>query len=147
MIFHFCSLDSMKREAITKLISEHGTSPFTREPLHLDELRPARWQHLSVALSARMKEVTLPPPSPQSVIDFPLADIQGSASSTRVPSEVHDVVIRDEYGCCGNAYSRKKWLIVVLGIVTAGVIVSVFFVVRSMRPSKQSTFVRCMHLE
>lgn len=109
-----------EREAITKWASEHGTSPFTREPLHLDDLRPAsrstkqisRRPQSSVSFSARRNVVTSPPlsevrlPSSRPSTDIPLTYIRSSAPNTPVPSEVHDVAVSSEH-YCNNESSRK----------------------------------------
>ncbi|CAF1363859.1 unnamed protein product [Adineta steineri] len=58
-----------EREANTKWINEHGTSPFTREPLQLSELQPddhlrqlaARHRNSVVSYNAQPSTVTLPP--------------------------------------------------------------------------------------
>ncbi|CAF4265666.1 unnamed protein product, partial [Adineta steineri] len=55
-----------EREAITKWINEHGTSPFTRQPLQLSELQPddhlrqlaARRRNLVVSSDAQHSKVT-----------------------------------------------------------------------------------------
>ena len=58
-----------EREAITRWILEHGTSPFTREPLRIDQLQPdARLRQLAserrnstVSYDAKNNSVVLPP--------------------------------------------------------------------------------------
>ncbi|CAF1404427.1 unnamed protein product [Adineta steineri] len=58
-----------EREAITKWINEHGTSPFTRQPLQVSELQPddylrqlaARHRNSVVSYNAQPSTVTLPP--------------------------------------------------------------------------------------
>ena len=132
-----------EREAITKWVSEHGTSPFTREPLHWDDLRPAsrstkqisRRPHSSVSFSARRNAVTLPPlrsvrrSSPRPSIDIPLASIHSSAPNTPVPAEVHDVVVGSEH-YCDNESSRKVWCLLVSGIIISGIIAGIVLGVR-----------------
>ncbi|CAF1375821.1 unnamed protein product [Adineta steineri] len=57
-----------ERAAITKWINEHGTSPFTRQPLQLSELQPddylrqsaARPRNLAVSSDAQHSTVTFP---------------------------------------------------------------------------------------
>ena len=58
-----------EREAITRWILEHGTSPFTREPLQISDLRSndhlkdlaTRRQNLTVSYDARNHSIALPP--------------------------------------------------------------------------------------
>ena len=58
-----------EREAVTRWILEHGTSPFTREPLRISDLRSnnhlrdlaARRRNSTVSYNARNHSVTLPP--------------------------------------------------------------------------------------
>jgi hypothetical protein len=58
-----------EREAITRWIFEHGTSPFTREPLQLDQLQPddhlrqlaLQRRNSSVSYNAQTNTVILPP--------------------------------------------------------------------------------------
>ena len=58
-----------EREAIVRWISQHGTSPFTRQPLQLNDLRPderlkslARARRGStVSYNSHNEQVTLPP--------------------------------------------------------------------------------------
>ena len=58
-----------ERAAITQWINEHGTSPFTREPLRLSELQPddylrqlaARRRNSVVSYNVQHSTVTLPP--------------------------------------------------------------------------------------
>ena len=58
-----------EREAITKWINEHGTSPYTRQPLQLDQLKPdQRLKQLadkirksSVSYHVQDEIITLPP--------------------------------------------------------------------------------------
>ncbi|UJR18675.1 hypothetical protein I4U23_005582 [Adineta vaga] len=58
-----------ERSAITQWINEHGTSPFTRQPLQLNELLPddhlrqlaARRRNSVVSYNAQHSTVTLPP--------------------------------------------------------------------------------------
>jgi hypothetical protein len=59
-----------EREAITKWILEHGTSPFTREPLKIHDLQSdnrlrrlaAQQRNATVSYNAREDSITLPPP-------------------------------------------------------------------------------------
>lgn len=58
-----------ERDAITRWIFQKGTSPFTRKPLKIDELRPEekirrlarRRRHSTVSYDARDDTVSLPP--------------------------------------------------------------------------------------
>jgi len=58
-----------EREAITQWILEHGTSPFTREPLQVDHLQPddhlrslaAQRRNSTVSYNAQNGSVRLPP--------------------------------------------------------------------------------------
>ena len=58
-----------EREAITRWILQHGTSPFTREPLQINDLRPddrlrhraAQRGNSTVSYNARDNTVVLPP--------------------------------------------------------------------------------------
>ena len=58
-----------EREAITRWIFEHGTSPFTREPLQLDQLQPddrlrqlaSKRRNSTVSYHAQTGTVVLPP--------------------------------------------------------------------------------------
>ncbi|UJR18693.1 hypothetical protein I4U23_005600 [Adineta vaga] len=99
-----------ERSAITQWINEHGTSPFTRQPLQLNELLPddhlrelaARRRNSVVSYNAQHSTVTLPPLR------------TGSRNLRRIhPEETNNATDRERdnkacsktgiclFGCCG----------------------------------------------
>lgn len=82
-----------EREAITKWILEHGTSPFTREPLQISDLQSdnhlrriaAQRRNSTVSYNVQNESITLPPLRRQPIIN------------TRIAPEVRRSIIRTNY--------------------------------------------------
>ena len=123
-----------EREAITRWIFEHGTSPFTREPLQTIDLQPddrlrrlaAQRRNSTVSFNARNNTVTLSP------LRLPSRNIVQAAPE----QNFNPVVVNNPRKC-----SYYRLICVMIIFVGIGVIVATFvgIIVSAQSSSKSSS--------
>lgn len=109
-----------EREAISRWIFEHGTSPFTREPLQLDQLKPddrlrqlaAKRRNSTVSYHAQTGTVVLPP----------------LRNNRRIYPETHLMAPNYQYVPPGRSACRKCNKVTV-GAIAVGVFIALSVVI------------------
>ncbi|CAF1404391.1 unnamed protein product [Adineta steineri] len=85
-----------EREAITKWINEHGTSPFTRQPLQLSELQPDDYLR---QLAARRRDLVVSSDAQPSTVTFSL--LRTDARPTELVYPKYNASHICIFSCCG----------------------------------------------
>jgi hypothetical protein len=126
-----------EREAITRWIFEHGTSPFTREPLQINDLQPddhlrrlaAQRRNSTVSFNARNNTVRLPPLRPalrntarnNTVIVPPLRPASRNTARVGPERSFNPVVVNNQPKC----HCRRVMCVMIILFVFAVIAISV----------------------
>ena len=138
-----------EREAITRWINEHGTSPFTRQVLDVNRLQPDDVvrkkaqcrQRLSVSYNRASNEVRLPPLRISRNIGFnnTVADTRQPRQPTHRSNCLHMWSSRNSTGSSSCQRNRLNFMICIC-FVCCMIIPTVVFAIVSAIPQSRTSF-------